>query len=246
VLTEYHQTGTSDGHSPHAHVGLLGAGIVVVNTLSEWLEVEIRRDGGVWKQRYERGEPVTRLEGHASSEGTGTWVRFRPDAEIFDSIEFSYEQIRKRLLELSALSRGLQIDLRDERRRQTHLQARTLGDLLQRRTPALARLEVKTLDVDIVVEWNKWRNPPCIKSFVNLQETRGGGSHVEGLLAGLKDALGPGCESGLEAVIHVILREAQFANPTRDKLDAPEVRRRVCELVAVEARAQRFSLPAGQ
>jgi DNA gyrase subunit B len=244
VLTELHQTGTSDGHTPHAHVGPLGVGIFVVNALSEWLHVEIHHDGGVWTQRFARGEPVTRLERHGSSEDTGTRVRFRADADIFHSIEFSYDRIRQRLSELSALGHGLKIDLCDERRRQAHFHGRNLGDLLPRHTSALARLEVKAPDVDVVVEWNRWGHAPRIQSFVNLQETRGGGSHEEGLLAGLKDALGPECKKGLEAVIHVVLREAQFTNPTKDKLDAPQVRRRVRELVAAEVRAQGFSLPA--
>ena len=95
--------------------GLHGVGAAVVNALSEWMEVEVLRDGKRYRQRYERGKAVTGLEIVGEAEGTGTITTFMPDKEIFDEIEYDYDILLKRFRELAFLNKGLTIQLRDER-----------------------------------------------------------------------------------------------------------------------------------
>ncbi len=115
VFTYLHAGGKFDSKVYQISGGLHGVGASVVNALSEWLEVKVRRDGKVYSQRFERGEKITELEVIGESEDTGTEVSFKPDPEIFKTTVFEYEYLKERLRELAYLIKGVKIILRDER-----------------------------------------------------------------------------------------------------------------------------------
>ena len=116
VLTVLHAGGKFDKKSYKVSGGLHGVGVSCVNALSEWMEAEVRRDGKVYHQRYERGVTKTKLTVIGKSKATGTKISFKPDKEIFQiPIEFKYETIANHLRELAFLNKGLKIDLIDER-----------------------------------------------------------------------------------------------------------------------------------
>lgn len=115
VLTVLHAGGKFGGEGYKVSGGLHGVGVSVVNALSEWLEVEVKRDGNIYYQRFERGKPVTELKVIGESEKTGTKVTFKPDGEIFETLEFQYDILAQRLRELAFLNKGIRIVLSDER-----------------------------------------------------------------------------------------------------------------------------------
>src|SRR5690349_296299 len=116
VLTVLHAGGKfGDGGGYKVSGGLHGVGVSVVNALSERLELEIRRDGHVWRQRYERGIPQTDLEQGEQASETGTTISFLPDDEIFDAMVFDFEVLSQRMRETAFLTRGLRVELVDER-----------------------------------------------------------------------------------------------------------------------------------
>jgi DNA gyrase subunit B len=115
VLTTLHAGGKFNEDSYKVSGGLHGVGVSVVNALSEWLELEIKRNGKVWRQRYQRGDPVTRFEEIGTTDRTGTKVSFLPDTEIFSSIDFSFDTLSQRLRELSFLNAGIHIRVEDQR-----------------------------------------------------------------------------------------------------------------------------------
>ncbi|WP_031514353.1 DNA topoisomerase (ATP-hydrolyzing) subunit B [Desulfofalx alkaliphila] len=115
VLTVLHAGGKFGGGGYKVSGGLHGVGVSVVNALSEWLEVEVKRNGHIYKQRFERGKAVSKLEVVGKSKITGTRVSFKPDHDIFDELEFSFEILAQRLKELSYLNKGLKIKIKDAR-----------------------------------------------------------------------------------------------------------------------------------
>ncbi|MDI7246385.1 MAG: DNA topoisomerase (ATP-hydrolyzing) subunit B [Bacillota bacterium] len=115
VLTVLHAGGKFGGGAYRVSGGLHGVGVSVVNALSEWLEVEVRSCGKIYRQRYQRGKPVNDLEVAGTAETTGTTITFMPDRTIFETIEFSFDTLAHRLRELAFLSRGVKITLTDER-----------------------------------------------------------------------------------------------------------------------------------
>ncbi|MEX0843577.1 MAG: ATP-binding protein, partial [Gemmatimonadota bacterium] len=115
AMTILHAGGKFDKSNYKVSGGLHGVGVSVVNALSEWLEVEVRRDGRLWKQRYARGIKEHDLKDIGPAEGTGTRVWFKPDPEIFTETVFNLETLTSRLREMAFLNRGLEITIRDER-----------------------------------------------------------------------------------------------------------------------------------
>ena len=120
VMTRLHAGGKFNDKSYKISGGLHGVGVSVVNALSEWLELEIRRHGKVWRQTYRRGEPASPFESIGTTNKTGTRVTFRPDPEIFPIIDFSFDILSQRLRELSFLNAGLEIHINDERTGKNH------------------------------------------------------------------------------------------------------------------------------
>ena len=115
VLTKLHAGGKFNNETYKVSGGLHGVGVSCTNALSEWLEVEVHRDGKIYHQRYERGNPVTKLEVKGESTSNGTTIRFKPDAEIFSETEYHYDILAKRLRELAFLNKGITLELADER-----------------------------------------------------------------------------------------------------------------------------------
>ena len=120
VMTTLHAGGKFSESSYKVSGGLHGVGISVVNALSDRLELEIRRDGCVWRQEYSRGEPVSAFEQIGTTDKTGTRVTFHPDDTIFASTEFSFDILSQRLRELSFLNAGIRIQITDERSSKSH------------------------------------------------------------------------------------------------------------------------------
>src|SRR5580765_2173910 len=116
VLTKLHAGGKFGGTGYKVSGGLHGVGISVVNALSESLDLEVRRDGHVWRQSYERGDPTGPLTMGDATEDTGTIITFLPDGDIFDETDYSFETIAQRMREMAFLTRGLRIELTDEDR----------------------------------------------------------------------------------------------------------------------------------
>jgi len=118
IMTVLHAGGKFDNKSYQVSGGLHGVGVSVVNALSQWLEVEVRRDGAVWRERFDHGQPeggLERVRDLRPAEGTGTTIRFWPDSDIFETREFSFSTLQSRLRELAFLNSGVEITLRDER-----------------------------------------------------------------------------------------------------------------------------------
>ena len=121
VMTTLHSGGKFDNESYKVSGGLHGVGISVVNALSESLEVEIRRDGKVYHQQYERGNPCKPLEVVGKTKRTGTKITFKPDDEIFESVDFSFDTLSQRFRELSFLNKGILIIFQDPNEEVNHL-----------------------------------------------------------------------------------------------------------------------------
>src|SRR6201998_4714790 len=119
VMTLLHAGGKFDSETYKVSGGLHGVGVSVVNALSDWLELEISRDGAVWEQTYERGKPTSKLKQTGKTRKTGTKVTFHPDSTIFDKTEYSFDTLSQRLRELAFLNKGLKITLTDERTEKT-------------------------------------------------------------------------------------------------------------------------------
>jgi DNA gyrase subunit B len=261
VLTTLHAGGKfGDGGGYKVSGGLHGVGVSVVNALSERLHLEVRRDGYSWLQDYERGNPKGELRRGEKADGTGTRITFVPDDEVFDEIGFDYQTLAERLRETAFLTRGLRIDLIDERgagqrdRFQydggivdfvAHLNANK--DALHRKT-IYFESQADDGQVEVAMQWNS-SYQESVFSFANNINTHEGGSHLSGFRAALTRTLnayarnkallkekdenlsGEDVREGLTAVISVKLRDPQFEGQTKTKLGNPPVEGLVKEAV---------------
>ncbi len=250
VLTKLHAGGKFDKDSYKFSAGLHGVGLSVVNALSEYLEVEVRRAGKVYFQRYERGEKKTELRIIGDTSKSGTKVHFRPDAELFESIEFSYETLVQRLREISFLNNGIYIVLTDERKARKQEFKYTGGIqsfvtyLNQNKSilftdPIYVTGAKPGLDFfEVAIQYNDGYNEN-IYSFVNNVSTHEGGSHVAGFRSALTRCInnfaeqkrlikenlsGDDVKEGLVAVINVKIQNPQFEGQTKSKLGNSEVK----------------------
>lgn len=252
VMTRLHAGGKFDGGAYKVSGGLHGVGVSVVNALSEYLEVEIRRDGKVYSQRYERGKTKTRLEQIGETRRRGTRVTFKPDAEILTDTDLSFDILSQRMRELAFLNKGLRIDLIDERtskEKSFHYEGGLIQfvEYLNRNKeplhPEVVSIEGKRQDVviEIAFQYNRTYNEK-IFTFANNINTREGGSHLVGFKAGLTRSIkqyalqnkvpksdvdrmtGDDVREGLSAVVSVKLREPQFEGQTKTKLGNSDVK----------------------
>jgi len=252
VMTKLHAGGKFDNKVYKVAGGLHGVGISVVNALSEWLEVEVRRNGRRYYQRYERGKPVCGLKdlGYSDeNDGSGTKVTFKPDDKIFGSLEFDTTILATRLRELAFLNRGLALSLKDERRDEEKIFKYEGGiasfleyinrDKRVLHRPVLFEDEKDNVKVEIGVQYND-SYAESLFSFVNNVKTVEGGKHLSGFKAALTRVLneygransmlkkisldGEDVREGLTAVISVKLRDPQFEGQTKTKLGNSEVK----------------------
>jgi DNA gyrase subunit B len=261
VLTTLHAGGKfGDGGGYKVSGGLHGVGVSVVNALSERLHLEINRDGHVWTQDYERGKPTADLEQGGTSKTTGTSITFLPDDEIFDELDFDYSTLAERLRETAFLTRGLKIELVDDRgagQSDTFHYEGGLIDFVAHLNENKDPLHKKTVffesenddgQVEVAMQWNA-SYQESVFSFANNINTHEGGSHLSGFRSALTRTLnayargkgllkekdenltGDDVREGLTAVISVKLQDPQFEGQTKTKLGNPPVEGLVKEAV---------------
>jgi DNA gyrase subunit B len=200
VLTTLHAGGKFGGDGYKVSGGLHGVGISVVNALSEQLHLEISRDGAVWTQDYERGKPQADLHRGEASDAHGTTITFLPDDEIFDELEFDYATLAERLRETAFLTRGLKIELVDERaagQKDTFHYEGGIVDFVAHLNENKDPLHRKTVffenetddgQVEVAMQWNS-SYQESIFSFANNINTHEGGSHLSGFRSALTRTL---------------------------------------------------------
>ncbi|MDD5224022.1 MAG: ATP-binding protein, partial [bacterium] len=252
VMTTLHSGGKFDNETYAVSGGLHGVGISVTNALSERLELEIRRDGKIYTQSYERGKPVTPFKSLGEGKKVGTKIRFKPDPEIFETCEFSFETLSQRLRELSFLNAGVKITIEDERSGKNHeFQfkggiASFVAELSKNKNvlhpkPIFLEGEKDKVVVECALQYNDGYSE-SIFSYVNNINTIDGGSHLIGFKAALTRSLnnygqannlfknlketpaGDDAREGLTAVISVKLPNPQFEGQTKAKLGNSEVK----------------------
>jgi DNA gyrase subunit B len=252
VMTVLHAGGKFDNESYKVSGGLHGVGVSVVNALSELLELEIWRNERVYTQHYERGKPLGPLEVTGTTRRRGTRITFKPDTEVFETVEFSFDILSQRLRELAFLNAGVSIALEDERSGKSHRFQYDGGInsfvqfLNQSRAPVhdkpiYMRGEKDGIDVEIALQWNDGYTE-TIYSFANNINTHEGGTHLSGfrsaltrtinyyttknsLAKDLKEGLsGDDIREGLTAVISVKIPRPQFEGQTKTKLGNTEVK----------------------
>ncbi len=261
VLTVLHAGGKfGDGGGYKVSGGLHGVGVSVVNALSERLHLEISRDGHVWSQDYERGKPLTDLAEGAATKEHGTKITFLPDLEIFEEIEFDFQTLAERLRETAFLTRGLKIELIDERGATSSVTFQYEGgieDFVRHLNENRDELHRKVIffegseeegQVEVAMQWNT-SYQESIFSFANNINTHEGGTHLSGFRAALTRTLnayargkgllkekddnlaGEDVREGLTAVISVKLHDPQFEGQTKTKLGNPPIKGLVEETV---------------
>ncbi len=202
VLTKPHAGGKFDHDSYKVSGGLHGVGVTVVNALSEWLEVEVHREGKAWRQDYRQGESQGPVKPTGPAKSTGTRVRFLPDGEIFPRIDFDYDVLEKRLRELAFLNPGIRIKFLDERGDEPKGEeffssgglAEFVAYLNRAQTPLhppvvlSGRDEERAVEVDVALQYNESISEMVV-SYCNNIHTIEGGTHLTGFRAALTRTL---------------------------------------------------------
>src|SRR5689334_11194730 len=259
VLTVLHAGGKFEHSAYKVSGGLHGVGISVVNALSEWLEIDIRRQGNVWTQRYEYGVPTGELTVGEKTTKHGTIVRFKPDAKIFEEVTFSFDTLSNRLRELAFLNKGLKIVIEDERDGRSHTFFYKGGiiefikHLNQNKTPIHPKVlffegKKDNIEVEVALQYNDGYQE-SVFSFANNINTREGGTHLTGFRAALTgtisnyakangflktfkgDVSGEDVREGLTAVVSVRIPDPQFEGQTKAKLGNSDVKGLVQQIV---------------
>ena len=253
VMTQLHAGGKFDNESYSVSAGLHGVGVSAVNAVSEWLKLEIRRDGKLWFQEYSRGVPKARLEAIGNSDRTGTKITFKPDSEIFSMTDFSFETLNTRLRELSFLNAGFEVVLEDERGEGKSVTHRFEGGIREfvetlnkTKTPLhdeviYLRAVKDGVDVELAMQWSDSYNE-SIFPYTNNVHNKDGGTHLTGLrtaltrvinqygnrqnlLKDLKNPLaGEDVREGVTTIVSVKHPDPAFSSQTKDKLVSSEVK----------------------
>jgi DNA gyrase subunit B len=262
VLTTLHAGGKfGDGGGYKVSGGLHGVGVSVVNALSENLHLEIWRDGNVWEQNYERGKPTTKFKKGRAVKSTGTTITFTPDMEVFgEEIELDFETLAERLRETAFLTRGLRVELIDERGAGEKVEFQYKGGIADfvkhlneskdplHRKIAYFEGESEEGQVEVAMQWNASYQEATF-SFANNINTHEGGTHLSGFKSALTRTLnaiarskgllkekdenlsGEDVREGLTAVVSVKLADPQFEGQTKTKLGNPPIEGLVKEVV---------------
>jgi len=252
ALTVLHAGGKFDSEAYKVSGGLHGVGVSVVNALSEWLELEIKQNAQVFQQRYERGDPLAPLAVTGTTTTTGTKITFKPDFQIFEDREYSYDILSQRLRELAFLNRGLKISIADERssKKQTFFYEGGIVSFIEylnknktplHPSPIYLAKQREGVYVEIALQYND-SFIEQVFSFANNINTHEGGAHLVGFKAALTrtvngyaiassllksgtEALsGEDVREGLTAVVSVRLANPQFEGQTKTKLGNSEVK----------------------
>lgn len=251
VMTKLHAGGKFDHDSYKVSGGLHGVGVSVVNALSEYLEVEVYRDGKIYSQSYDRGNPTTPLKTKGSTDDIGTKVTFIPDKKIFSTVEFSFDILSSRLRELAFLNSGLRITIIDEREDKEHT-FHYEGGIVQfvkylnmnknplHSAPIYFTKEKDGIIAEIAIQYSDSYSENVI-SFANNINTHEGGTHLSGFRSAVTRVIndyiknkelikdknvslaGDDVREGLTAVISIKIPEPQFEGQTKTKLGNSEV-----------------------
>ena len=252
VLTELHSGGKFESKVYRISGGLHGVGISVVNALSEWLDVEIKQNGEVYQQHYERGIPAAPLALVGKTKARGTKITFKADPEVFEILDFSWDILSQRLRELAFLNRGLKISLTDERteKNQVFHYSGGIVSFVEHLNKNKTTIHPKTIYIsgekeDIIAEVALQYNDGYSENmytFANNINTKEGGTHLIGFKSALtrtvnsyasssgimKDAKeglsGEDIREGLTAIINIKLMNPQFEGQTKMKLGNSEVK----------------------
>ena len=262
VMTMLHAGGKFDNKSYKISGGLHGVVVSVVNALSEWLEVEARRDGKTYYQRYDRGSPASELKVIGEAKNSGTKVTFKPDKQIFEITDFSFEKLSTRLRELAFLNKGVKISIVDERSGKSNIFQYEGGIVsfvqhLNENKNVLHEVPIyfeKTRDgtqLEVAMQYNDGYMEN-IFSFVNNINTQEGGTHLSGFKSAMTKTLndyakkngflkelegglgGEDAREGLTAIISIKIQNPQFEGQTKAKLGNSEVRGIVESIVTEE------------
>jgi DNA gyrase subunit B len=254
VMTVLHAGGKFDNDSYKVSAGLHGVGVSAVNAVSEWLRLEIRREGKVWAQEYRQGAPQGPLSPTGVTDKTGTKVSFRPDPTIFTNIVWNWEVLNNRLREISFLNAGLIIELEEaggEGRTQTYKfegGIREFVRLLNKSKTAIHDEVIYILDerdrvqIEIALQWNESFQEQ-VYCYTNNVHNKDGGTHLTGLRAALTKTVntygathkllkdlkdtpltGEDVREGLTAIVSVKHPDPSFSSQTKDKLVSSEVK----------------------
>jgi len=259
VLTTLHAGGKFDNDSYKVSGGLHGVGVSCVNGLSEWLEVEVRRDGNVYHQRFERGRTASTMETIGKTKGTGTQVTFYPDSTIFNTIKFEWDIVASRLRELAFLNKGIEIALSQEEPPKAEVFKYAGGivefvDHLNRtKVPLHPKViyfekEKDGIQVEIAMQYTEAYNE-TVACFANDINTIEGGTHLSGFRSALTRTVnaygkanklikddaesmsGDDIREGITAIVSVKLPRPQFEGQTKTKLGNGEVEGIVASVV---------------
>ena len=254
AMTTLHAGGKFDKNTYKVSGGLHGVGVSVVNALSEYLEVEIRRDGKKYHQRYEQGVKTKELEEQGKAKGTGTLVTFKPDSEIMTDLEYSFEVLSNRLRELAFLNKSLKITLTDERdggASEAYYYEGGIAEYVEFLRGSREALHDKVCyfetskpeaeaEIELALQYNQGFSENT-HTFVNNINTHEGGMHLTGLKSALTRTIndyakrnkifkkdeslsGEDVREGLTCVLSVRVMEPQFEGQTKTKLGNSEVR----------------------
>ncbi|MBU3109787.1 DNA topoisomerase (ATP-hydrolyzing) subunit B [Clostridium gasigenes] len=253
IMTILHAGGKFGGGGYKVSGGLHGVGASVVNALSEWCEVIVKREGHIWKQKYARGEVMSELEKIAESDEFGTQVNFKPDSEIFEDTEYDFDVLANRLRELAFLNKGISIiltDKREEDKVEIYMYEGGIKEFVAylnrnkeslHQEPIYVEGEKDGIIAEIALQYNDGYSEN-LYSFANNIDTIEGGTHLSGFKNALtrvindyakkfghlkdsdKNLSGDDIREGITAVISIKITDPQFEGQTKTKLGNSEVR----------------------
>jgi DNA gyrase subunit B len=243
ILTTLHAGGKFDNQGYKVSGGLHGVGASVVNALSEWLEVEVRREGHLWSQRYQRGFPegkISKSRKLKKREGTGTTISFMPDPEVFtETVELSFDTLSRRFRESAFLNKGLKIrlvDERDEEKEVTYQYEGGIRDFVAHineakdpvhKTVFYLEREEKVGDVEVALQWNSGFQD-SVFTFANNINTHEGGAHLSGF------------RSALSRTINAYARQKGLLKEKEESLTGDDIREGLAAVISVKLQEPQF------